>query len=129
MSGPPKPPSRAWSELSHEERMARRFPQPVRVGDLIGLPVLDYFDRTIGRVQAVERTAEGKIRLVVPYGRFFSWRRRPVAVPIEVVAIAGRQLAALDMSWEEFDKAPTWTSAGARAIAPDEKIRIALYKR
>lgn len=109
--------------------MERRFPQPVRAGDLIGLPVLDYFDRTIGRVRLVERTSQGKIRLVVPYGRYFSWRRRQVPVPIERVAIAGRQLAALDMSWEEFDSAPTWTGAGAQAIPADEKIRIALYKR
>lgn len=129
MSIPSKPPPREWSELSFEERMERRFPQPVRVGDLIGLPVLDYFDQTIGRVRAVERTTEGKIRLVVPYGGYFSLRRRPVAVPIEVVAIAGRQLAALDMSWEEFAKAPTWTGAGAQPIAADDKIRIALYKR
>ncbi len=129
MSGPPKPPTRDWSELSYEERMERRFPQPVRVGDLIGLPLLDYFDQTIGRVRVVERTVNGKIRLVVPYGGYFSWRRRSVAVPIEVVAIAGRQLAALDMSWEEFAKAPTWTGVGAQPIGADETIRIALYKR
>ena len=30
--------------LSPEEKMRRRFPQPVRVGDLIGLPLLDWDD-------------------------------------------------------------------------------------
>ena len=30
--------------LSPEEKMGRRFPQPVRVGDLIGLPLLDWDD-------------------------------------------------------------------------------------
>src|ERR1700726_3985185 len=54
--------------LSHEEAMRRRFPQPVRVGDLIGLPVLDWGDSTIGRVRQVVRTPAGKIALIVGVG-------------------------------------------------------------
>src|SRR5258708_26750679 len=34
----------AEENLSPEEKMRRRFPQPVRVGDLIGLPLLDWDD-------------------------------------------------------------------------------------
>ena len=45
----------------------------------------------------------------MPYGGFLGWRQRLVAVPIEVVAIAGRQLAALDMTRAEFDAAPAWS--------------------
>ena len=109
--------------------MQRRYPQPVRVGDLIGLPVLDDDDRTIGRIRAVVRTSQGKIQLVVPYGGFLGWGNRPVIVPIEVVAIAGRQVAALDMPRAEFDRAPVHDPAQARPLAPDDSIRIALYKR
>src|ERR1700694_40 len=47
------------------ERMNRRFPQPVRVGDLIGLPVLDDRASTLGFVRQVVRTAAGKTVLVV----------------------------------------------------------------
>ena len=46
--------------LSPEEKMRRRFPQPVRVGDLIGLPVLDWDDSTLGYVRHVVRMPEGK---------------------------------------------------------------------
>ena len=53
--------------------MQKRFPQPVRVGDLIGLPVLDDDDSTIGYVREVARTAEGKIVLIVPYSAWFGW--------------------------------------------------------
>lgn len=123
------PPRRPMAELNPEERMARRFPQSVKVGDLLGLPVLDDADRTLGRVQEVRRTAEGKIRLVVPYGGFFGFGRRPIAVPIEVVAIAGRQIAALDMTRQEFDSAPPWNGVGTQPIPSDEVIRIALYRR
>ncbi len=116
-------------QLSPEEKMQRRFPQPVRVGDLIGLPVLDDSDRTIGYVKFVVRTSTDKIQLIVPYGGFLGWRQRLVPVPIEVVAIAGRQIAALDMARAEFDGASAWNEALTKPIGPDEVIRIGLYKR
>src|ERR1051325_9423132 len=48
-----------------------RFPQPVRVGDLIGLPVLDDDDSTLGRVREVVRDPQGRIRLIVSYSRWW----------------------------------------------------------
>jgi hypothetical protein len=112
-----------------EERMRRRFPQPVRVGDLIGLRVLDENDVTLGRVQKVVRTGSGKVLLIVSYGGWFGIGSRDVAVPIEVVAILGRQIAALDMQPSEFAAAPTWMGTDARAIANDEFIKIAITRR
>ena len=125
-------------KLSPEEKMNRRFPQPVRVGFLIGLPVLDDQDSTIGYIRSVVRTPAGKIQLVVPYGRWFgwvnldgpfAWDRRPVGVPIETVAILGRQVDALDMSREEFDKAPDYAAGQNTPLASDEIIKIALGRR
>ena len=125
-------------QRSPEEKMARRFPQKIRVGDLVGLPVLDWSDRTIGYVQQVVRTPVGKIQLIVPYrpwfgwvsyGGVFAWGKRPVAVPLETVAMLGRQVAALDMSREEFDAAPTFEASQATPIGPDETIRIAITRR
>jgi PRC-barrel domain protein len=116
-------------KVSPEEKMRRRFPQPVKVGDLIGLPVLDWDDVTIGHVRHVVRTPQGKIQLVVTYGGLFGWGRRLVPVPIEVVAILARQLAALDMSRAEFDKAPTWSGSQATPVAPNEVIQIAITRR
>jgi len=115
--------------LSPEEKMQRRYPQWVRVGDLIGLQVLDDDDRTLGRVRTVVRTSGGKIQLIVPFGGFLGWRQRLVAVPIEVVAIAGRQIAALDMTRAEFDAALAWNDPGSQVISPGERIRIGLYRR
>ena len=60
-----------------EQKMQKRFPQPVRVGDLIGLPVLDDDDSTIGRVRQVVRTPEGKIKLIVSYGGWLGFGARP----------------------------------------------------
>jgi hypothetical protein len=125
----PVPPSQAPASLSPEEKMQRRHPQPVKVGDLIGLPLLDFDDRTLGYVRSVVRTPEGKIQLIVPYGGFLGFRQRPVAVPIEVVAIAGRQLAALDMTRAELDAAPAWNDPQSRTLPLSDIIRIGLYRR
>jgi hypothetical protein len=125
----PAPQPKSGDDRSAEEKMRRRFPQPVKVGDLIGLPLLDDEDRTLGRVQKVVRTAEGKIQLIVPYGGFLGIRSRLVAVPIEVVGIAGRQLAALDMPRAEFDAAPAWSDADTVPVPASDTIRVGLYRR
>jgi hypothetical protein len=118
--------------LSPEERMQRRFPQPVRVGTLIGRPLLDDDDNTIGYVQRVVRTSDGKIQLIVRYGGWFGWIgwwQRPVAVPIEVAAVMGQFVVNLDMPLEAYRNAPTWVAGSGQELAPDETIKMALHKR
>jgi hypothetical protein len=114
---------------SPEAIMSRRFPQKVRVGDLIGLPMLDDNDVTLGHVERVVRTPDGKIKLIVGYSKWFGWFGRPVAVPIEVVAILGRQIASLDMPPAEYAAAPTWTAGMDMAIPDNDTIRIAITRR
>jgi len=115
--------------ISPEERMNRRFPQPVRVGDLISLRVLDDQDVTIGLVRKVVRTPQGKILVLVSQGGWFGWGERLVAAPIEVLAIFGRQLASLDMEPKEYVSASTWVEGSGTPIPDNEIIRIALTKR
>jgi hypothetical protein len=114
---------------SPEAKMSARFPQKIRTGDLLGLPVLDDGDVTLGHVRKVIRTPEGKTKLIVSYSRWFGLGGRLVAVPIEVVAILGRQLASLDMEPADYEAAPTWVEAGNLEIPPDEIIRIAITRR
>ncbi len=125
---PPTGMDDAQKPMPLEERMRRRFPQPVRVGDLIGLPVLDYDSSTIGVVRQVVRTPQNKIELIVAYGGWFGWGSRPVAVPIEVVGIEGRQLVSLDMPPSAYKTAPTWQGTDATAIPNDDAIRVALAR-
>jgi hypothetical protein len=110
------------------ERMLKRFPQPVRVGDLIGLPVLKENASTLGHVRQVVRTPKGNIELIVSYSRLWGWFGRPVAVPIEVVGIEGLQLVSLDMDEQEYARAPTWQENDTRALPNDAMIRIALAR-
>jgi hypothetical protein len=128
---PPTGMDNANKSMPMVERMNRRFPQPVRVGDLIGLPVLDDSASTLGYVRQVVRSAAGNIELVVSYSRWFGWFGwfgRPVAVPIEVLGIEGRQLASLDMPRGEYAGAPTWQGQDATALPGDATIKIALAR-
>jgi hypothetical protein len=122
---PPKMPM----PTAADKRMQMRYPQPVRVGFLIGLPMLDGDNATLGYVREVVRDPQGKIKLIVSYSRWWGWFGRPVAVPIEVAGIFGRQIASLDMEPDEYATAPTWTAGADQPIAPDETIRIALARR
>jgi hypothetical protein len=113
--------------------MQRRYPQAVKVGFLIGLPVLDQKDSTYGYIREVVRAGDGKIALVVPYRAWLGWAptdwgRKVVAVPLETVAILGYQVAALDFSREDFAAAPAY-AAGGTPLAAGETIRIAVYRR
>jgi hypothetical protein len=113
---------------SPEAIMNRRFPQKVRVGDLVGLPMLDDNDVTLGRVQRVVRSPEGKIKLIVNYSKC-GWFGRPVAVPVEAVAILARQIASLDMPPAEYEAAPTWTEGKDMPVPDGDIIRIAVTRR
>ncbi len=71
-----------------------------RLGSAIS-SVSRYFDlnaSTLGHVRQVVRTQQGKIELIVSYSRWWGWFGRPVAVPLEVVGIEGRQFVSLDMA-------------------------------
>ena len=119
--------------LTPEQRMNRRYPQSVKVGFLIGLPVLDEKDSTYGYIREVVRTQQDKIVLVVPYRAWLGWAptdwgRKNVAVPLETVAILARQVAALDFSREDFAAAPAYTPGGT-SLPADETIKIAVYRR
>jgi hypothetical protein len=111
------------------ERYLKRFPQPARVGDLIGLPVLDLSSSTLGHVRQVVRTPLGKIELIVEYSRWWGWFGRPVAVPLEALGLEGRQLRSFDMSPREYAVAPTWHDSGAAPLPRDATVRVALGQR
>jgi PRC-barrel domain len=132
------PTAPAEPEPTPEQKMQARFPQPTMVGHLMGLPVLDGGDSTIGYVKEVVQDPDGKIKLIVPYAKWFGWARdggwlargrRLVAVPIETVAILALQIDALDMDRDAFDKAPTWSPGTAQPLAPTQVIKIAIQRR
>jgi hypothetical protein len=65
--GMPPPP-----DMSLAESAAMRFPQPVRVGDLLGREVLRPVESqdVLGRVRRVIRDRNGQIMVVINFGGF-----------------------------------------------------------
>jgi PRC-barrel domain len=118
----------AQHPMPMNERYLKRFPQPARVGDLIGLPVLDLNSSTIGVVREIVRTAAGQIEFIINYSRWWGWFGRPVAVPLEKLGIEGRHLMSLDMSPSDYAAAPTWHNTGAAPLSADATVRVALSR-
>jgi hypothetical protein len=116
-------------ELTPEQKMAKRFPQPVRVSFLLGLPVLDENSSIMGHVYAVVRTPAGKLQLVMPIGGFLGFGARLVPIPIEIVGMLGAQVAVVDMPGDRFMSSPTWISSRAKPLDPSETIRVAITRR
>lgn len=119
----------AAEDMPAAERMRRRFPQPARVGSLIGLPVIDENARTLGYVRELVRTRQGAVKLIVSTGGWFGWGARSIAVPIEVLGIAGRQLVSLDMARSDYAAAPTWQQSDEQVIPDNDNVRVALARR
>jgi PRC-barrel domain len=119
----------AKDDDSLEAKYKRRFPQPATVGHLIGLPVLDDNDVTLGHVQKVVRTPEGQIELIVSYSKWFGWFGRPVAVPLEAVTLLALQLDSVEMQPEDYAEAPTWIPGKDTVLADGDTVRVALGRR
>src|SRR5271170_5276597 len=87
--GMPPPPG-----MSLAESAAMRFPQSVRVGDLLGRQVLRPVESqdVLGRVRRVVRDANGQILVVVDFGGFLGFGSRPIAVPVDAMVLLGQDM-------------------------------------
>ena len=110
------------------EFAAKRYPQPVRVGDLIHRLVLEPGEqRTIlGHVAQVVRTRDGKEAIVMDYGGWFGFGTRPIAVPTDAMVLLGSELEVLDFTPDQLRGFPSYLGAGAVPLAPDDMIRMGL---
>jgi len=118
----------AENPMPMKERYLKRFPQPARIGDLIGMPVLDLNSKTLGYVEKVVQTSTGEIEFIVGYSRWWGWFGRPIAVPLEALGIEGGHLVSLNMSPGEYDAAPTWHDTAATPLPADATVRVALSR-
>jgi hypothetical protein len=112
------------------DRQARRFPQPVRVGDLIGRDVLKPVEAqpVLGHVMAIVRRADGGLDVIIRFGGVLGFGSRPIAVPVEAVALLGEFVAVMDFTPEQLETFPTVGGSGPAPLGPDEVIRVGLVK-
>jgi PRC-barrel domain len=123
--GIPPPPG-----MSLAESAAMRFPQPVRVGDLIGREVLRPVESqdALGRVRRVIRDANGQIMVVVDFGGFLGFDSRPIAVPVDAMVLVGQDMEIVAFTPKQLRQFPTFSPVGTTDVADDALIKVGLAK-
>ena len=106
---------------------AKRFPQPVRVGDLIHRRVLQPTESrpVLGHVVRVIQRADGSQAIVINYGGFWGWGSRDIAVPLDAMVLLGNELEVLDLTPEQLRGLPT-DGGAERVFGADEIIHMGL---
>ena len=97
---------------------------PVRVADLIDLPIVDGDKVLLGRVRGVARSDEGKIELLLALGGLFGFGERLVPIPIESVALAAAAITVLEVPPDRFQQTPTWYGHKSEPLAAAETVSI-----
>jgi hypothetical protein len=107
-----------------------RFPQPVRVGDLLHRLVLRPVESQdiLGRVRAVVRNQQGETLVVMSFGGIFGFGSRPIAVPVDAMVLLGQDMEVVAFTPQELAAFPTFTSAGTTALGDDMQIKVGLAK-
>ncbi len=116
--------------MSLAEAAARRFPQPVRVGDLLQRRVLRPVESqpTLGWVRDVVRQSDGSIDVVVDYGGVFGLFSRPIAVPVDAMVLLGQYMEVVDFTPEQLRQFKTFEANGAMPLPPDSMIKVGLAR-
>ena len=123
--GMPPPPG-----MSLAESAAMRFPQPVRVGDLLGREVLRPVEsqNVLGRVRDIVREGDGGISVVIDFGGFLGLGSRPIAVPVDAMVLLGRDMEVEAFTPEQLRQFPTFSRSGTNSLPDDAIIKVGLAK-
>jgi hypothetical protein len=123
--GMPPPPG-----MSLAESTAMRFPQPVRVGDLLHKDVLRPVasQQVLGHVRAVVRAGDGTIKIVMSFGGFLGIDTRQIAVPVDAMVLVGQDMEVDAFTPKQLAGFPTFTASGTTPVPQDTIIRVGLAK-
>ena len=112
--------------MSLAESAAMRFPQPVRVGDLIGREVLRPVEsqEVLGRVRRPVRDRDGEILVAVDFGVFLVFGSRPIAVPVDAMVLLGQDMEIVAFTPKQLRCFPTFSPAGTTDIAYNSTIKF-----
>ncbi len=123
--GMPPPPG-----MSLAQSAAMRFPQPVRVGDLIGREVLRPVESqdVLGRVRRVVRDRNGEILVVLDFGGLLGFGARPIAVPVDAMVLLGQDTEIVAYTPAQLRQFPTFSPFGTTDVANDTVIKVGLAK-
>lgn len=112
------------------EAAAKKFPQPVRVGDLIGRRVLQPLESqpTLGFVREVVKEPDGTIAVVMDYGGWFGFFSRPIAVNLNAMVVLGQFMEVAEYEPEQLAAFPTFDPKGTTPLPAGSIVRVGLGK-
>jgi hypothetical protein len=123
--GMPPPPG-----MSLARSAAMRFPQPVRVGDLLGRDVLRPVESQdlLGHVRELVRDSTGQILVVIDFGGFFGFGSRPIAVPVDAMVLLGQDMEVVAFTPDQLGHFPVFSASGTTRVSDDAVINVGLAK-
>ena len=118
------------SGMSLADSAAMRFPQPVRVGDLLHRYVLQPVEsqRVLGTVQQIVRENDGTLKVVMDYGGFLGFGTRPIAVPVDATVLVGEVIEVVAFTPAQLAAFPTYVIVAGTQLSADSVIKVGLAK-
>ena len=109
---------------------ARRFPQPIAAGALLGRTVLQPLESqpVLGTVKAIVQAPDGTVAAVLRYGAVLGIGGRLIAVPLDAMTLLGERMEVVDFTPEQLDGFPAFDPAAAKAVPPQTVLRVGLSK-
>jgi hypothetical protein len=116
--------------MSLAQSTAMRFPQPVRVGDLLRKSVLEPVgtQRVLGTVRQVVRAADGTVKVVMNYGGFLGFGARQIAVPVDAMVLLGQDMEVVAYTPDQLTAFPTFDEGAATPLPADASLKVGLAK-
>jgi hypothetical protein len=116
--------------MSMATSAAMRFPQPVRVGDLLRRDVIQPVESQnfLGTVQQIVRDPAGTLAAVINLGGFLGFGSRPVSVPVDALVLLGQVLEVDAFTPAQLRQLPTYSPGSAAPLSPDAIIKVGLAK-
>ena len=123
--GMPPPPG-----MSMATSAAMRFPQPVRVGDLLGRDVIQPVESQNfeGTVQQIVRNPDGTLAAVIALAGFLGIGSRPVSVPVDALVLLGQVVEVDAFTPAQLRRLPTYSRETAVPLSADAIIKVGLAK-
>ena len=123
--GMPPPPG-----MSMATSAAMRFPQPVRVGDLLKRDVIQPVESQnfLGAVQQIVRNPDGTLAAIINLGGFLGFGSRPVSVPLDALVLLGQVVEVDAFTPAQLRQLPTYSPGTAAPLSPGAIIKIGLAK-
>ena len=109
---------------------ARRFPQPIAAGELVGRTVLQPLESqpVLGTVKAIVQGPDGMVEAVLRFGGVLGIGGRLIAVPLEAMTLLGEQMEVVDFTPQQLGHFPSFDLASAEKVSPQTVLHVGLSK-